>query len=295
MYCACEERTRIDLFDFNLRYPPTIPIGQPNSFCRCLFVSYGFGMELTETQEQRLVDEGYLHLRNIVPQPLINKALQAINMSLGKGMNEKDMTTFSSQSFTPELCESPAICDLLKKSPLWDLAESAIGKGKIINEDRAQIALRFPQASDSSKELTPHIDGIHTPDNGVPKGEIWNFTMLVGIALSETKVPYSGNFVLWPRTHESYANHFKEHGTDDLLNGLEGMPSVTLPEPKHVLAKPGDAFFVHYQVGHTCAVNLSPHVRYGTYFRLQHKDHDAFKVEAMTDLWCGWDGINRPR
>lgn len=245
-------------------------------------------MQLTHTQKQSIIDQGYVHIPGVVPQVMVDKALHAINHSIGEGMDSADMQTMRSRSYCTELQKEPVILDLLYKTPAWSLAESAIGEGKIKATSAGQIALRFPSLVDPPPTPSPHLDGMHSPHNGVPKGEIRNFTMLVGIALSDVTTSYAGNFTVWPRTHALFQDYFREHGPDSLLNG---MPDVELPEPKQLLAKAGDVMLVHYEVAHSAAINVSPHTRYAIYFRLKHVDHDERKWETMTDIWLDWEGL----
>ena len=72
-------------------------------------------------------------------------------------------------------------------------------------------------------------------------------------------------------------------------------PPVAIPEPVQVLAKAGDIILAHYQLAHGVTPNVSPHTRYAIYFRLQHIDHDAIGLDAMTDIWREWEGIVVPR
>ena len=74
-------------------------------------------------------------------------------------------------------------------------------------------------------------------------------------------------------------------------NSIETLP-LEMPQPQMMTARPGDAFFVHYQVAHAAAPNISPHPRYAIYFRLRHVDHKAQLFETLTDIWLGWDGMH---
>ena len=70
-----------------------------------------------------------MQVPGVVPPLMVAEALRAINHSVGQGMNVADMTRFRSQSYCPEIQNTPPITDLLKKTPAWDLAESVIGAG----------------------------------------------------------------------------------------------------------------------------------------------------------------------
>ncbi len=243
-------------------------------------------MRMTYEQERAIYEQGYVRVPGVVPRAMVNDALRAINHSIGEGMDRDEIVTMRSRSYAQELTQTPVISGLFNDTPARALAESAIGPIEPVTG--GQIAIRFPSPADPPGEPSPHIDGMHSPHNGVPEGEILNFTMLVGVLLSELTEPYAGNFTVWPGTHRLYEEYFRERGPESLL---DGMPEIDLPAPVQVTGSPGDVFFVHYAMGHTAAPNVSPHVRYAIFFRLKHVGHDEVKWETMTDIWKTWDGM----
>jgi hypothetical protein len=245
-------------------------------------------MEMNEVQKRELFENGFVRLPGAVPREKVDRALRAINASLGsEGIDPAELSTFRARSYCPEITGSAQITDLLNDTPLWSVAESAIGEGKVNPISNGQIALRFPTMDDPHGPH-PHIDGMYSPDNGVPKGEILNFTALVGVFLSDVPEPYSGNFTVWPGTHRIYEEYFREKGPETLL---DGMPPVEMPEPEQVTAKAGDAVLCHYQLAHGIAGNGSPNIRYAIFFRLSHVDHESVRWECMTDIWREWKGM----
>ncbi len=245
-------------------------------------------MDLTRDQKQHFFEHGYVRLPGAVPQEQVRTALRNINASLGnEGIDPARLTTFRAQSYCPELTGSPVITGLITETPVWPLAESAIGRGKIQPVRGGQIALRFPSMQPASA-AHPHLDGMYTPTNGVAEGTIANFTALVGVLLSDLPDPDAGNLVLWPGTHRLFEQYFREHGPQSLL---EGMPAVTLPEPVQITGTAGDVVLCHYQLAHGIAGNASPHIRYAIYFRLKHVEHEALRWECMTDIWREWEGM----
>ncbi|MEN9937221.1 MAG: hypothetical protein RLZZ387_3800 [Chloroflexota bacterium] len=245
-------------------------------------------VELTQEQKQHFIADGYVQVPGVVPAPLVNAALRAINHSLGEGMDPAEMTRFRAQSYCPELQRAPVITDLLNATPALALAESLIGPGKVAPVSGGQIALRFPTMHESPPAPHPHLDGMHTPTNGVPAGEIRSFTMLLGVMLSDVSGPFAGNLAVWPGTHRIYEAYFREHGPQALL---EGMPRVAIPEPVQLTGRAGDVVLAHYELAHGVTANVSPHVRYAIYFRLHHVAHAGQKWDAMTDIWLEWDGV----
>jgi hypothetical protein len=245
-------------------------------------------MELTYAQKKAFFEKGFVKIPGVVPRLMVDRAVRAINNSMGEGIDPAQISKFRAQSYCPELQKDPVIVDLVNRTPAWQLVESAVGPGKIRPVGGGQIALRFPSKQDPAGPARPHLDGMYSPTNGVPEGTIQNFTALVSILLSDLPGPNAGNFTAWPGTHHIYERYFREHGPESLLNG---MPKVDIPEPEQITGQAGDMVLVHYQVAHGVTPNASPHIRYAIFFRLTHVDHAEQKFETMTDIWREWDGI----
>ncbi|EFH83839.1 phytanoyl-CoA dioxygenase family protein [Ktedonobacter racemifer] len=246
-------------------------------------------MELTSTQKQALYEQGYVALPGIVPQELVEKALHAINASLGsEGMDPQRLPILRAQTYCPEITASPEITNLLTESPLWSLSESVIGQGSILPVKSGQIALRFP-APGPARLPRPHLDGMYSPNNGVKEGAIDNFTALIGVFLSAIPHDFMGNLAVWPGTHRLFEDYFRKHTPQSLLKGL---PEVNLPELQQITAQPGDAVLCHYQLGHGITINTSPYIRYAIFFRLRHVNHEQWQWECMTNIWREWAGMH---
>lgn len=142
--------------------------------------------------------------------------------------------------------------------------------------------------TDPAPAARPHLDGMYSPTNGVKEGTIQNFTMLVGILLSDVTTDLAGNFTVWPGTHHQYESYFREHGPDSLLNGL---PPIDMPEPIAVKGRAGDVILAHYQLAHGIGPNLSPNIRYAIFFRLSHVRHADDWRAPMKDIWMHWPGM----
>lgn len=245
-------------------------------------------MQLTTAQKQRLYQDGYIAVPGVVPPAMVDRALQHINHSMGEGINPAEIATLRAQSYCRELQGSPVIVDLYNKTPARDLCESLLGEGNILPVQGGQIALRFPTVMDPPGSTRPHLDGMYSPTNGVPEGTIRNFTMLVGILLSDVPQPLSGNFTVWPGTHHQYGAYFREHGAESLLQGL---PPIDMPQPVPVCGRRGDVILVHYELAHGISPNISPNIRYAIFFRLHHKDLSQSWQAPMQDIWLHWPGM----
>ena len=250
-------------------------------------------MKITHAQKLELYEKGFVHIPGAVPSVMVDAAVKAINHAFGNGIDPARTIDFQVRSFCPELRQAPVITDLYNRTPVKELAESMIGAGKVKPVTTGRIAVLFPLLDDPPPPLRPHLDGRYSPHNGVPKGELYSFTLLVGIALSEVTSDYAGNLVAWPGTHRLFEQYFLENGTDFMTRD-DRVETLTLemPQPQMMTARPGDAFFVHYQVAHAAAPNISPHPRYAIYFRLRYVDHKAQLFETLTDIWLEWNGMH---
>jgi len=222
-----------------------------------------------------------------VRRPLVDRALHAINASLGRGLPPADLPRFRSRSFCPELQRSDVILDLFHASAASPAAAALVGGDGLEPVTTGQIALSFP-ADEPPALPHPHLDGMYTPSNGVPRGQVLSFTMLAGIVLSDVDGPAAGNLVVWPGSHRRLEAFFRARGPRALL---EGMPEVDLGAPEPVLARAGDVVLCHYQLAHAAGPNRSPHVRYAVYFRLKRRGHDRDPWGCLTDLWREWPGM----
>ena len=204
---------------------------------------------LSVAQRAALRRDGYVVLPGAVPRPLVERALLAINHSLGRGLDPRKVEEYRARSFCPELQRDGAITDLAGGGAVFAAAESLLGAGRVRRPRTGQIALSFPAAG-TPQRAHPHLDGMYTPTNGVPRGEILSFTMLAGVMLSDVTAPSSGNLVVWPGSHQLFEDYFRRRGPRSLL---EGMPDVPLGDPVPVTGVAGDAVLCHYQLAHAAA------------------------------------------
>ena len=123
---------------------------------------------LTAPQKTALRDQGYVVLPGLVPRVRCEAALTAINASLGRGLRPEDVPRFRATSFCPELQKAAVIVDLFRETPASASAASLVGGDGLERVTTGQIALSFPTDT-GTRPPHPHIDGLYTPDNGVPR------------------------------------------------------------------------------------------------------------------------------
>jgi hypothetical protein len=234
---------------------------------------------------------GYIVLPQAVSPEAVARARHAIHHEMGKGIPPEELRTWNSQSFFPSIAPSESITDLFNASVLRPTLESLLGEGKVTYSGRGQIALRFPREPGATpRPPGGHVDGMHSPDNGVPKGTLSSFTALVGVFLSDVSRPDAGNFCVWPGTHRLHSEYFQEHGAKCLLEDNK-LPPIEKPAAVQIEAKAGDAVIAHYLLAHGAAGNVSPDPRYAIFFRIQVPEHKEQRVEVLTDIWREWPGL----
>tara|TARA_Y100000310_G_C20418219_1_gene685380 strand:+ start:21 stop:830 length:810 start_codon:yes stop_codon:yes gene_type:complete len=260
---------------------------------------------LTNDQLNQLYTHGYTIVQNAIPMDLVRSAKKAINRSLGQGVASEQVEKNNHSSWCSELKKEECILDLYYKSNIISILESAIGKNNLDKVKSGQIALRFPY-HDEIGIRKPHIDGFHTPLNGVPKDKIMSFTCMVGVCLSNQKEDYMGNLVVYPGSHHIVAEKFKQQydingatygpGYGNWNKGLLYPPGTLYSkiEPKQILAGVGDLIICHYCLLHCFAHNTSSEIRYNIYFRIRHKDHpEDGRVEARSECWLEWEELKK--
>ncbi|BCM88258.1 hypothetical protein IAD21_00085 [Abditibacteriota bacterium] len=245
---------------------------------------------LDQTQKQELQRDGFVHLKGAVAPELVNHALQTLNARLGEGVPKDELATWNSQSFFPELGNAPVITDLYNASSVGETVASLLG-GHGRESGRGQLALRFPRPVGTQPRVPgPHIDGVHSPNNGVPKGTLGSFTALIGVFLTPVRQQFAGNFAVWPGSHLKMQDYFRKNGIDELLN--EGRtPQLDYGEGLQLQVEPGDAVIAHYQLLHGVTMNIAPMPRFAVFFRVIHPHHKENRLECLTNLWLEWPGI----
>lgn len=245
---------------------------------------------LTEGQKRQFVENGFLHVPGVVPPRLLARARRAINHSLGSGIDRDDLVRFNNQTFCAELREDPRLLRLATTPAVWAHVRALLGDRRVAKPGQCQIALRFPLPEGTPRKLGgAHIDGYHTPHNGVPDdGVVRNFTVLLGVMLSDVHEAFSGNFTVWPGTHRRMERYFRDQGVNSLDGGSVDTLGLRLPKPVAVTGNAGDIVLAHYQVAHTASPNLSGDIRYMCFFRLQVRGLANHRVESMLDIWRDW-------
>ncbi len=227
---------------------------------------------------------GYAHFPRLVPEALVAAARAAIELDLHEHYDPRRQLEYDNQSYCPDLRGTPPIMNLLEASPARDILDEALGIGNVA-WDKGQIAIRRAHNHPVPAAPEPHIDGFASGLNGLDGGKIYSLTALVGVFLTPVSRPFAGNYTVWPGSHYSYGRYFRARGERAMS---EPMPTLELGEPVQLLCEAGDVVLVHYQLGHTAAVNTADSDRIAIYFRVWLRGLEQRRWHYLTNIWDGW-------
>jgi len=151
---------------------------------------------------------------------------------------------------------------------------------------QVQVALNIPPLP--HRPGGPHIDGSSPECDGRPG----TFTLLAGVLMSDQLDAGGGNLWVWPGTHVTHADYFREHGPDAFFEAA-GYPPIRLPEPEQIRGRAGDLLLAHYLLGHNIGGNISDATRRAVYFRVKRSGHDPRWREFLQDAWCDYDPVRK--
>jgi hypothetical protein len=249
-------------------------------------------VKLTAAMKKRLREDGYVVVPGVVPEARLDAALREINHRLGTGRHPGKDEYADDTDYLSERSDSPPIMALLYGSPLWSLAESLLGEGRVERPSQGQIALRFPAETDEHDgDVHAHIDGMWSKNN---PGAIERFTMCGGVLLTDLPRADMGNLTVFPGSHRRIAALVKKSGTGFWKKRL--VDAIELPPAEQVTGKRGDVVLFNFQLAHDRGRNIAAPIRCIVYFRFSHKDawrnNDvAYLRRAMTDPWLEWPGL----
>lgn len=234
--------------------------------------------------QKQLRAYGYAHFPRLVPEPLVTAARSAIAVDLQQNYDARRQLEYDNQSYCPDLRGTPPIMNLLEASPARAILDEALGSDKV-EWDKGQIAIRRAHNDHEPAPPQPHLDGFASGLNGLEDGKIYSLTALIGVFLTPVRQPFAGNYTVWPGSHYLYEQYFRERGERALR---EPMPSLKLGTPVQLLCAAGDVVLVHYQLGHTAAVNMSDNDRIAIYFRIWLRGLEQHRWHYLTNIWDGW-------
>ncbi len=242
---------------------------------------------LTDADKQFFKDNGYLVVRGALDQDTIDDALDKVWDSIDEDRNDPDSWIRKGYRTAP-IGGDPAIRGTIYDNNVFKMAEEMVGEGKLHSGGGASPHINFPDPDREYREPRGHLDGYHTPTNGVPKGVVGSFT-LGATTYIETVEKHGGGFTIWPGSHLIWAEYFKHHDLDSLPGGTA---PFDLGPAYEFTGEAGDVCFWHNQMSHTAGPNCGSNVRIALIGRYRRKDLDQIKFETPEDMWKYWDGIS---
>ena len=236
---------------------------------------------LDRGQLDEFTERGFLVLPRVVPPDVLADASQAVDELIECDPPGPEMRR--PYNYFAETARVPALAALLAASLAFGLAESLTGTRTLDRPWQVQVALNIPPF--------PHRPGSHHIDGAPPgpDGRPGTFTMLAGILMSEQRGQDAGNLWVWPGTHLTHAEYFREHGPDAFF-AASGYPPIRLPEPEQVTGGAADLFLAHYLLGH----NIGGNIAGGAPRRLlpdQAAGHDPRWRDFLQNPWLDYDSI----
>eukprot|EP00483_Globobulimina_turgida_P004531 UN04540 len=186
--------------------------------------------------------------------------------------------------------------NLFTQSDAYSLCVDLFGSAPAKN-NRCQPALRYPH----NPQLTPANKSEYKEDevnwhvDGLKNKVLPQFNVLLGIALSQQKIPFCGQFTVWPGTHYEIQKILIRDGYDRFWEKNHWPPGRSKwkdIEYKQCNVDVGDIILCHPFLCHKGGINYSMDIRYNIYYRIQHKDFYKMSDEQrINDLWIGLDGM----
>ncbi|HHZ91023.1 TPA: phytanoyl-CoA dioxygenase [Candidatus Poribacteria bacterium] len=230
---------------------------------------------------QQFISNGFVLIPKVISSKLLTQVSADIDDVLGE--NPPELGTVG--PYFPPINKPESLMPLLLQTSVFTLAESFVGKGKLLVLEQVQLALNIPYFP--HRPSRHHLDGVSIPE---ADGRPGTFTLLVGILITDQPRPDMGNLWVWPGTHLTHANFFRHQGIESLM-ASGGSPDIWLPDPIQIVGQAGDLLLAHYLLAHNIGGNRSDKIRRAVYFRLQRSDHRDHWQQALQDPWYDFDGI----
>ena len=243
---------------------------------------------LVEDDKRFFKENGYLLVHDVLSERQVEAAVDVLweDMTLDR----ESPNTWINPGPIPMSCAShPAIRATLYDSPLFEMAEELVGKGRLANSSPGP-QMTYPTGEDKWEIPSGgHLDGYYTPTNGVPEGTVGKFFLGVSCYVNHVR-PRSGGFTLWPGTHIQSEEYFKTHSILSIQGG-SSRDVFDLPQPLEVTGPPGTAVLWHGRLIHSASRNCEKEIRMALISRLRPKNMSDILFETPEDMWQHWDGI----
>jgi hypothetical protein len=245
---------------------------------------------LTNDDFVHFASEGYVVLRNVVPEDLLAAADVEIDALIAESKPDGGDDVTGQRTWFAARNRLPCCDAVLRNSPALAIARELVSPNTIDHAgvdgsryDHVQIAITVPPCFHVPGG--PHIDG-WTGDS---------FTMLAGVLLTDQSEAQSGNLWVWPGSHLEHERMFRERGTKALseVHGHSTLldPPVVLRPALPITGTRGDLLLAHFLLGHNKGGNTANHVRRTIYYRLNVPGHDRRSEQTLLDAWTEYPPV----
>ena len=265
------------------------------------------------------VQNGFVVVRKVVPDHITDAALRAINRGLSSVEDYFTKNNDNRTAIMTSLSDKECINKLLINRGTMAVLNSLMNSIAVMDADSAhddtstetqsrlhgrqlgsishQIALRYP-ADDDIVNDPPDLFEVYKRRwhiDGIDKGKMTPFSLLVGVALSDQLMPECGNLWTIPGSHVDISRAIQKAHTECGVGFRPAMwnkykPSFEKYNPEPVLLSKGDIVVLHSRTAHAIGMNLSPNIRYQTYFRLRHPQLQSDRQpEQIKDAFFGFN------
>lgn len=225
----------------------------------------------------------------------------------------------SAESWHTSLSQDAAVLALA--APFWPTVCAVLG-GPVPPPKRAQIAIKSGRAGAAAQrpgQVGPdaHLDGLPCPSNPGHPGEVRNFSLLLGVALTDQPAPNAGNLAVIPGSHIALAKACQRAGAEAavgllttpfesqplqrlsaLLASTGGLAALAPPLPLCLMA--GSGVLAHYQTIHFVQPNThtsgAGQHRVMVYFRVNsplREPGQGTRTEALEHCFLEMPGLPR--
>jgi phytanoyl-CoA dioxygenase PhyH len=239
---------------------------------------------LSHAQINEFTERGYIVVPQVVPGDVLAKATRRIDEVVAANPPAADKR--GPHFYFLGTRDEPDLIAPLTRSPAFGLVEDLAGRGTLKVPWQVQVALNIPPYS--HRPGRPHIDAANTEPTDAPIRD--TFTMLAGILMTDQVAENSGNLWVWPGTHLTHAEYFREHGPQMFC----AYPPIDLPTPQQITGHAGDLLLAHYLLGHNIGGNYeSEQTRKTLYFRISNVEHASRQEEFLQNTWLDYEPIRR--
>lgn len=243
---------------------------------------------LSEEQLKEFGERGFVVVPGVVSPEVIQDAHQRIDELLASDPPPEGHTGhhfyFLKATDEPALI-APLTAHSVEGRPSgFHYAQALAAPGVLVEPWQVQVALNIPP--NPLRPGRPHIDARNPePDASLVPN---TFTMLAGVFVTDQTTEDAGNLWVWPGTHHTHAEYFRQHGVEMFC----AYPDIELPEPEQVTARAGDLLLAHYLLGHNIGGNSAPEgIRRMLYYRVSARGHFDRPERILIDPWYEYDAV----